>query len=212
MLKLQGIEMVFKRGDFMAVKREWTDCEKKSLLKHITELKGRGMTVKDAAQEFTRINPHITPGQARVYYYKLISETENFKKKYTQRVWTQEEDDILLEFILQNRDRRKIEMFDILSQKLDRHPKAIASRYYFIKNSSNIHSSNSKNYFETLSKFKFYQFKNLLSKISKIHEIYEKAVELESILQKEKIIAELNRELQEARLKIQILEQKILAS
>ena len=37
-------------------------------------------------------------------------------------------------------------------------------------------------------------------------------MELESILQKERIITQLNKELQEARIKIEMLEQKILVS
>lgn len=194
----------------MAVKREWTEYEKQSLLKHVSELKKRGVTIKDAAYEFSKINPHITSGQARVYYYKLINETENFKKKYSQRVWTQEENETLFNFMEQYKNKKKIEIFNILSEKLNRHPKAIASHYYSIKNSSS--KLNSKYYFNLWNNFKSQQFKNLFLKINKIQEVYEKAMELESILQKERIITQLNKELQEARIKIEMLEQKILVS
>lgn len=194
----------------MAVKREWTEYEKQSLLKHVSELKKRGVTIKDAAHEFSKINPHITSGQARVYYYKLINETDNFKKKYSQRVWTQEENETLFNFMEQYKNKKKIEIFNILSEKLNRHPKAIASHYYSIKNSSS--KLNSKYYFNLWNNFKSQQFKNLFLKINKIQEVYEKAMELESILQKERIITQLNKELQEARIKIEMLEQKILVS
>ena len=95
----------------MAVKREWTAYEKQSLLKYISELKKKGYTIKEAAKEFSKLNPHITPGQARVYYYKLINETENFRKKYLQRVWTKEENDILFDYVDQYRNKKKIEIF-----------------------------------------------------------------------------------------------------
>ncbi len=188
----------------MAVKREWTAYEKQSLLKYISELKKKGYTIKEAAKEFSKLNPHITPGQARVYYYKLINETENFRKKYLQRVWTKEENDILFDYVDQYRNKKKIEIFDILSEKLNRHPKAIASHYYSMKN--NLIKRKSKYYSEFWGTFKPNQFKSLFSKISKIQEIYEKALEIESILQKDKIITELNRELNEARMKLAMFE------
>lgn len=193
----------------MAIKREWTELEKQSLLKHILECKKKGITVKKAAQEFSEKYPYITPGQARVYYYKLINETENFKKKYSQKVWTSEEDETLFDFIAKYRDKKKIEIFNILSEKLDRHPKAIASHYYSIKNDYN--KFNLK-YYNLISSVGNQRFNNLFSKINKIQEVYEKAVEIESILQREKIIVQLNKELEEAKIKIDFLEKKIMAS
>lgn len=192
----------------MAVRREWTKMEKQNLLEHISESKKRGITVKDAALEFSKNNPHITPGQARVYYYKLINETENFRKKYSQRIWTDEENEFLFDFMEQYKNRRKIEIFNILSEKLNRHPKAIASHYYSIKNNSC--KFNLKHYADLFNNFKEYQIKNLFSKINKIQEVYEKAIEIESILQKEKVIVKLNKELDEARIKIRMLEQKMM--
>lgn len=192
----------------MAVKREWTKLEKQNLLEHISESKKRGITIKDAALEFSKYNPHITPGQARVYYYKLINETDNFRKKYSQRIWTDEENEFLFDFMEQYKNRKKIEIFNILSEKLNRHPKAIASHYYSIKNNSC--KFNLKHYENLFDNFKSTQVKNLFSKINKIQEVYEKAVEIELILQKEKIISELNKELDAAKIKIKMLEQKIM--
>lgn len=192
----------------MAIKREWTENEKQSLLKHITECKKGKMTVKDAASDFSRINPHITPGQARVYYYKLINETENFKKKYPQRIWTDAENNILFNYMEEFKTKKKIEIFDMLSEKLNRHPKAIASHYYALKN--NIHKENAKYYSYIFSNTNPNKFGTIFSKISKIHEIYEKAVEIESILQKEQLIVELKKELQEAYIKIMNLEKKVV--
>lgn len=188
----------------MAVKREWTAYEKQSLLKYISDLKKQGCTVKEAAKNFSKLNPHITPSQARVYYYKLINETENFRKKYLQRVWTKEENDILFEHIDQYRNKKKIEIFDILSEKLNRHPKAIASHYYSLK--SNLVKKKSRYYSEFWGTFKINQFKDLFSKMSKIQEIYEKAVEIESILYKDKMIIELNRELNKAKMRLAMFE------
>lgn len=211
MLLFYCIANVFKRGELMAVKREWTKLEKQNLLEHISESKKRGITIKDAALEFSRRNPHITPSQARVYYYKLINETENFRKKYSQKIWTDEENEFLLDFMEQYKNRRKIEIFNILSERLNRHPKAIASHYYSIKN--NPCKFNLKHYYiDLFNNFKGIQIKSLFSKISKIQEVYEKAIEIESILRREKIIAELNKELDEARIKIKMLEQKIMVS
>ncbi len=193
----------------MAIKREWTESEKQSLLKHIKECKRVKMTVKDAAIDFSRINPHITPGQARVYYYKLINETENFRKRYPQRIWTDAENNILFKYIDEFKTKKKIEIFDMLSEKLNRHPKAIASHYYSLK--SNMYKENSKYYSYIINNGNPKQFGTIFSKISKIHEIYEKAIEIESILQKEQMIVELRKELQEARMKIINLENKIVA-
>lgn len=193
----------------MAIKREWTEKEKQSLLKHITECKKGRMTIKDAAIDFSRINPHITPGQARVYYYKLINETDNFRKKYPQRIWTDAENNILFNYIEKFSTKKKIEVFDMLSERLNRHPKAIASHYYSLKN--NIHKENAKCYSYIFSNAASDKFGTIFSKISKIHEIYEKAVEIESFLQKEQLIVELRKELQEAHIKIMNLEKKIVS-
>ena len=194
----------------MAVKREWTEYEKQVLLKHIVEFKNKGFTIKEAACDFSKNFPHITPDQARVYYYKLINETENFRKQYSQRVWTQEENEILFDFIAQHKNKKKLELFNVLSERLNRHPKAIASHYYSIKNNSNKFSFKYYSYF--LSSLKSNQIKSLFLKVGKIQEMYEKAIEIEAILQKQKIIDDLNRELQEARIKINMLEQKIMVS
>lgn len=194
----------------MAIKREWTELEKQSLLKHILEYKKKGITIKRAAQKFSEKYPYITPGQARVYYYKLINETENFRKKYPQKVWTHEDNETLFSFMATNKDKKKMEIFDLLSEKLGRHPKAIASHYYSVKSDSL--KFNSNYYFNLLGGFASQNFNNLFAKINKIQEVYEKAVEIESILCREKIIAELNKELEEARVKIEMLEQKIMAS
>lgn len=194
----------------MAFKREWTEKEKLSLLEHVLEFKKRGITIKEAAIEFSKKNPHITPGQARVYYYKLVNETENFRKKYSQRVWTEEENKILFNFMVQSKDKKKIEIFNILSEKLNRHPKAIASHYYSLKN--NVSKTSLKYYVNLFKDFKANQFQSIFSKINKIQEIYDKAIEIELILRRDKIINELNRELKEAKIKIQMLEQKMIVS
>ena len=193
----------------MAVKREWTDNEKQSLLEHITECKKCKITVKDAAKLFSNMYPHITPGQARVYYYKLINETENFKKKYPQRIWTDEENNILFDYISEFKNKKKIEIFDMLSVKLNRHPKAIASHYYSLKN--NIARENANCYSNIINNTSSSNFGTLFFKISKIHEIYEKALEIESILNKEKSIMELKVQLSEVFNRISSIEQKIVA-
>lgn len=194
----------------MAFKREWTEKEKLSLLEHVLEFKKRGITIKGAAVEFSKKNPHITPGQARVYYYKLVNETENFRKKYSQRVWTEEENEILFDFMMQSRGKKKREIFNILSERLNRHPKAIASHYYSVKN--NKAKTSLKYYINLFNGLKGNQFQNIFSKISKIQEIYDKAIEIELILRREQIINELNKELNEAKIKIQMLEQKMVVS
>ena len=193
----------------MAVKREWTDSEKQSLLEHVTECKKKNITIKDAAKLFSNKSPYITPGQGRVYYYKLINETENFRKRYLQRVWTNEENNILFDYVAEFKNKRKIEIFDMLSVKLYRHAKAIASHYYSLKNNS--YRKNVKYYSQIINNTSSSNFGTLFFKISKIHEIYEKALEIESILHKEESIIELKVQLSEVCSRINSIERKIVS-
>lgn len=115
----------------MAKIKMWTKKEDEELLSFIEEGREKGIQVRTLCEEFASKYPDLTREQVRAHYYQLTN-TSYRKKEYKKGSWTIKEDRFLLESIEEKQsEMNKLEIFDFVSSKLDRNPRAVASHYYF---------------------------------------------------------------------------------
>jgi len=115
----------------------WTKKEDEELLSFIEEGREKGIQVRTLCEEFASKYPDLTREQVRSHYYQLTN-TSYHKKEYKKGSWSIKEDRFLLESIEKKQhEMNKLEIFDFVSSKLGRNPRAVASHYHFLKEQKN---------------------------------------------------------------------------
>lgn len=166
----------------MAKIKIWTKKEDEELLSFIEEGREKGIQVRTLCEEFAGKYLDLTREQVRAHYYQLTN-TSYRKKEYKKGSWTIKEDRFLLESIEEKQsEMNKLEIFDFVSSKLDRNPRAVASHYYFLKGQKN------KTKIEDLDNF-IYNMSNL--NVDKLDKIVEKLKEINGYEHKEREILKL---------------------
>lgn len=115
----------------------WTKKEDEELLSFIEEGREKGIQVRTLCEEFASKYSDLTREQVRSHYYQLTNNSYR-KKEYKKGSWSIKEDRFLLESVEKKQsEMNKLEIFDFVSSKLGRNPRAVASHYYFLKEQKN---------------------------------------------------------------------------